>query len=89
MLRICGVATCAAACDNAVRPLRKRGFSAISVSVRHEPRRDGDVKHSLASIESAERALGFVPRIDLATGIARTVEWHRERRGATLAARGT
>ncbi len=41
------------------------------------PARAGDVRHSLASIETARAALGFEPKIDLRTGLNRTLEWHR------------
>jgi len=41
---------------------------------RHEPPRAGDVKHSLADLTQAEERLGFVPTVDLATGIARCRE---------------
>ncbi|MEL7367677.1 MAG: SDR family oxidoreductase [Myxococcota bacterium] len=43
----------------------------------HGPERAGDVKHSLASIEKAEKLLGYRPEISFAEGIARTVEWYR------------
>jgi nucleoside-diphosphate-sugar epimerase len=39
-----------------------------------EPRA-GDVKHSLADISRARELLGFEPRVDLATGLQRTIDW--------------
>jgi UDP-glucose 4-epimerase len=40
---------------------------------RHEPPRVGDVRDSLADISQAREVLGFVPQVDLAAGLARTV----------------
>jgi nucleoside-diphosphate-sugar epimerase len=45
------------------------------------PPRPGDVQHSLASIEKARRLLGYEPSIGWRDGLARTVEWYRERHG--------
>ncbi|MBO9324041.1 MAG: SDR family oxidoreductase [Roseiflexus sp.] len=45
----------------------------------HHPPRAGDVRHSLASIEAISQALGYAPRITLAEGLARTIEWFRSR----------
>jgi nucleoside-diphosphate-sugar epimerase len=44
------------------------------VTAVHEPARAGDIRHSLASIEAARRALGYEPRIGFAEGLARTIE---------------
>ena len=40
----------------------------------YAPPRPGDVRHSLAGIDSARQGLGYVPQIDLAEGLRRTVE---------------
>ncbi len=45
----------------------------------HHPPRAGDVRHSLASIEAISHTLGYAPRITLAEGLARTIEWFRSR----------
>jgi nucleoside-diphosphate-sugar epimerase len=45
----------------------------------HHPPRAGDVRHSLASIEAISQTLGYAPRITLAEGLARTIEWFRSR----------
>jgi len=37
------------------------------------------VRHSLASIEAISQTLGYAPRITLAEGLARTIEWFRSR----------
>ena len=44
--------------------------------------RQGDLRFSEADISSAERALGYRPRIDLQEGLGITVEWFRSRREA-------
>lgn len=43
-------------------------------SVEYQPRRAGDVKHSLADLSLAKNLLGYEPKIDVATGLARTVD---------------
>jgi nucleoside-diphosphate-sugar epimerase len=45
----------------------------------HAPARAGDVPHSRASIERARSWLGFEPRIGLAEGLQRTLDWYRAR----------
>ena len=40
------------------------------------PERLGDIPHSLASIEKAQRILGYFPKVSVAEGLRRTVEWH-------------
>ena len=40
--------------------------------------RSGDIKHSLADIDAARRDLGYVPSVDFAEGIRKTVDWYRE-----------
>jgi UDP-glucose 4-epimerase len=53
------------------------------------PPRPGDIPHSYADIGVANRALGFQPRISLAEGIARTIDWYRLASiGPTATARG-
>ena len=41
--------------------------------------RAGDVKHSLADISLAREHLGYEPTVLFAEGLARTVEWYKER----------
>lgn len=43
----------------------------------HAPTRQGDVRHSLASIDAARARLGYAPGIGLEEGLRRTVEWLR------------
>ncbi|MCB9169122.1 MAG: GDP-mannose 4,6-dehydratase [Flavobacteriales bacterium] len=55
--------------------------SVAGVGVEHGPARQGDVRDSLADITQARQVLGFEPQVDLATGLARTVDWYRSRSG--------
>ena len=57
------------------------GFSG---TVKYGPDREGDVKHSLADISSAEKYLGYKPQVNFEEGLRRTVEWYR---GETKAAK--
>jgi UDP-glucose 4-epimerase len=50
---------------------------------RRAPPRAGDVRHSLADISLARRLLGYRPRVDLRTGLERTVDWYRSQSRAT------
>ena len=43
------------------------------------PDQPGDVPVTFASVEKAERLLGFRARVPLAEGLRRSVEWHRAR----------
>ena len=45
----------------------------------YEPPRPGDVKHSQADISAARSALGYDPSTSFEEGLARTVEWFRNR----------
>ncbi|MBI4575633.1 MAG: SDR family oxidoreductase [Planctomycetes bacterium] len=45
-----------------------------SIQAEHGPARVGEVRHSQADIEKARARLGFAPAVDLAEGLARTVE---------------
>lgn len=44
---------------------------------RYTDPRPGDVRHSMADIQRAERILGWRPVVDFHTGLERTVEWYR------------
>jgi nucleoside-diphosphate-sugar epimerase len=45
------------------------------LSYVREPPRAGDVRDSLASLERAERVLGYQPRVSLEEGLQRTWAW--------------
>lgn len=44
------------------------------VTAEYAEPREGDIRHSLASIERAERRLGYRPDVELAEGLRRTLE---------------
>jgi UDP-N-acetylglucosamine 4-epimerase len=46
------------------------------VSAIYGPTRQGDVPHSLASIEKAKRLLGYNPQFDIKTGLKEAVNWY-------------
>ena len=52
------------------------------------PERVGDVKHSLASIERAQKELGYVPKADFYEGLEKTVAWYlsQNSKGQTVSA---
>lgn len=43
-----------------------------------EPLRQGDIRHSRASVELARELLDFSPVVDFDAGLVRTVEWYRQ-----------
>ncbi len=47
---------------------------------QYGPTREGDVKHSLASIERAQKELGYEPRADFQQGLEKTVAWYLSER---------
>ena len=44
----------------------------------HEPDRPGDIRRSEADVGLARAVLGFEPRVDVADGLRRTIEWFRD-----------
>lgn len=50
-----------------------------SVPPTFGPERQGDVRHSLASIEKARKILGYNPTVDVTEGLRTTVAWHQRR----------
>lgn len=53
-----------------------RTMGAEDHPVVHGRTRPGDVRRHLADISRARALLGFEPRIDLASGLRRTVQWY-------------
>ena len=43
---------------------------------KYGPERVGDIKHSLASIERAQKDLGYQPKVHFHDGLKKTVEWY-------------
>lgn len=46
------------------------------VSVIHGPNRQGDVPHSLASVDKAKKLLGYDPKYDIKSGLKEAVQWY-------------
>lgn len=46
------------------------------VEIKYGPNRQGDIPHSLASIEKAERLLGYKPSHNIAEGLKEAVDWY-------------
>ena len=49
------------------------------VAVEHGPEREGDVRHSLASIEKAATRLGYEPSVRIREGLEATIRWFARR----------
>ena len=54
-----------------------------NVPSKYEPRRAGDVMHSLADISAAKKFLGYEPKVSFEDGLRKTVEFFKNahRRG--------
>jgi UDP-glucose 4-epimerase len=52
----------------------------VESQIEHAPARKGDVEHSEAWIGLARNVLGYVPKVNVAEGIIKTVEWFKEGR---------
>ncbi|MEP2025339.1 MAG: SDR family oxidoreductase [Reichenbachiella sp.] len=50
------------------------------IEIKHGPNRQGDIPHSLASIDKAKRLLGYDPKFDFKKGLEETVKWFWENR---------
>jgi nucleoside-diphosphate-sugar epimerase len=55
-----------------------KDITAYPGKVAYAAERGGDIKHSLADISRAEKALAYRPLVDLEEGLGRTVAWYRE-----------
>jgi len=49
-----------------------------NVEVVYGPNREGDIPHSLASIEKAEKLLGYKPKYSIRDGLKEAVAWYYE-----------
>lgn len=47
-----------------------------SVEVLHGPNRQGDIPHSLASIDKAKKLLGYNPEFNIKNGLKEAVKWY-------------
>jgi UDP-glucose 4-epimerase len=62
--------------NDAIEELRK--ITGYNGPVNYAEERNGDIKHSLADITLAKQAFGYVPTVNFAEGLAKTVAWYRE-----------
>jgi UDP-N-acetylglucosamine 4-epimerase len=51
------------------------GIMGTNITPNYQPNRKGDIPHSNASIEKAERMFGYVPEIEFDEGLRRTIAW--------------
>lgn len=51
------------------------GIMGANIVPNYQPNRKGDIPHSNASIEKAERMLGYVPEIEFEDGLRKTIAW--------------
>jgi nucleoside-diphosphate-sugar epimerase len=67
-----------------VMQLAKQLAQLVGVAIKpvHVQARPGDVRHSLADISKAESVLSYTPRVDLTTGLKKTVEWYQKTTGS-------
>jgi UDP-glucose 4-epimerase len=49
-----------------------------SIQPRHDPAREGDIRHSRADINKARDLLDYTPVVDFDTGLRRTFDWYRD-----------
>ncbi|MDT0621257.1 SDR family oxidoreductase [Croceitalea vernalis] len=47
-----------------------------NVSIIYGPERQGDVPHSLASIEKAKKGIGYAPKFSVSAGLKEAVNWY-------------
>ncbi len=50
----------------------------LKIQAVHGPEREGDIPHSLASIEKAEKLLGYKPTHTVTEGMEEAIKWYRE-----------
>jgi len=50
--------------------------SISNIEVNYGANRQGDVPHSLASVEKAKKLLGYAPKFDIANGLKEAVDWY-------------
>ena len=54
-----------------------QNLTSYSGSPIYGDERGGDIKHSLADISSAEKNIGYKPKVNFEDGLKRTVDWYR------------
>ena len=58
------------------KELTKRNPDIERIEISHGPTRDGDIPHSLASIEKAKKLLGYEPKFHFAKGLGEAIGWY-------------
>jgi UDP-glucose 4-epimerase len=56
-----------------------RGIIGFSGAAKYAAQRTGDVKHSLADVNLAQKHLGYSPEVGFEEGLRRTVEWYQQK----------
>ena len=76
---VCGLLNIGTGVQTSLNDLAKMIMDAagISVSMKYEATREGDVRYSVADISKAERELGYKPEWDLGEGVRDTVEYFK------------
>jgi len=54
----------------------KRDSYILDINAKYGPAREGDIPHSLASVEKANKMLGYSPEYDVRKGLERSIEWY-------------
>lgn len=49
-----------------------------NIPIKHKAEREGDIPHSLASIEKAKKLLGYQPKYSIDLGLDKAVDWYWE-----------
>lgn len=62
------------------------GILGTRLEPRHEPERQGDIRHSSADVRLAAELLGYRVEVGFAEGLRRTVDWYAEQRQAGFSA---
>lgn len=76
---ICGLFNIGTGVQTSLNNLAKMIMDAaeISVEMKYEPAREGDVRYSVADISKAKSELGYKPKWELTDGIKETVEYFK------------
>ena len=76
---VCGLFNIGTGVQTSLNDLAKMIMDAagISVEMKYEAAREGDVRYSVADISKAERELGYKPEWDLGEGVRETVEYFK------------
>ena len=76
---VCGLFNIGTGVQTSLNDLAKMIMDAagVSVSMKYEAAREGDVRYSVADISKAEQELGYKPEWDLSEGIKGTVEYFK------------